>query len=129
MRDARLRHGYSLDTLSSVAGIAKNSALRAEHGGEITPSTARKLATALGLTPGDLLPLDQPLLFQPEEELEEEQQTQEEQFFETWQHMQSIVDDVYAHPELYGPEAVADKLMQAAAEGLQKKTPKERRAS
>jgi transcriptional regulator with XRE-family HTH domain len=61
---ARERLGYSMETTAEVAGVAKNSVLRAEHGGDIRPVTARKLAGALGLRVEELLPKAQaPLPF------------------------------------------------------------------
>jgi transcriptional regulator with XRE-family HTH domain len=51
---ARERLGYSIETVAEEAGIAKNSVLRAEHGEDIRPLTARKIATALGVEVADL---------------------------------------------------------------------------
>ncbi len=41
--------GYGLEKTAEEAGISKNSVLRAEHEEDIRPSTARKIATALGV--------------------------------------------------------------------------------
>jgi transcriptional regulator with XRE-family HTH domain len=51
---ARERCGYSIETVAEEAGIAKNSVLRAEHGEDIRPLTARKIAAALGVEVADL---------------------------------------------------------------------------
>jgi transcriptional regulator with XRE-family HTH domain len=51
---ARERLGYSIETVAAEAGIAKNSVLRAEHGEDIRPLTARKIAAALGVEVADL---------------------------------------------------------------------------
>lgn len=51
---ARERLGYSIETVAEEAGIAKNSVLRAEHGEDIRPLTARKISTALGVEVADL---------------------------------------------------------------------------
>ncbi len=55
VRRARERLGYSIELGAQKAGVAKNSLLRAEHGGDIRPSTARKLAAALEVEVSDLL--------------------------------------------------------------------------
>lgn len=47
--------GYGLEKTAEEAGISKNSVLRAEHEEDIRPSTARKIATALGVAVADLL--------------------------------------------------------------------------
>jgi transcriptional regulator with XRE-family HTH domain len=51
---ARERLGYSIETVAEKAGIAKNSVLRAEHGEDIRPLTARKIAAALGVEVAEL---------------------------------------------------------------------------
>jgi transcriptional regulator with XRE-family HTH domain len=51
---ARERLGYSIETVAEEAGIAKNSVLRAEHGEDIRPLTARKIAAALRVEVADL---------------------------------------------------------------------------
>jgi len=51
---ARERLGYAIETVAEEAGVSKNSVLRAEHGEDIRPLTARKIATALGVTVADL---------------------------------------------------------------------------
>jgi transcriptional regulator with XRE-family HTH domain len=57
---ARERRGYSIETVAEEAGIAKNSVLRAEHGEDIRPLTARKIAAALGVEVADLYADDYP---------------------------------------------------------------------
>ncbi len=52
---ARERLGYSAADTARVAGIATNSVLRAEHGEDIRPATARKLASGLGVQVADLI--------------------------------------------------------------------------
>lgn len=52
---AREMVGYGIETVAEEAGVAKNSVLRAEHGGDIRPSTARKIAAALGVRVADLI--------------------------------------------------------------------------
>lgn len=54
-RRARERLGYSAADTAQVAGIATNSVLRAEHGEDIRPVTARKLASGLGVRVADLI--------------------------------------------------------------------------
>lgn len=51
---ARERLGYSIAKTAQVAGVSQHSVLRAEHGGDIRPLTARKLAIGLGVTVADL---------------------------------------------------------------------------
>ena len=51
--------GYGLEKTAEVAGVSKNSVLRAEHGEDIRPGTARKIARALEVEVRDLLPLGQ----------------------------------------------------------------------
>lgn len=51
---ARERLGYAVETVAEEAGVSKNSVLRAEHGQDIRPLTARKIAGALGVAVADL---------------------------------------------------------------------------
>jgi DNA-binding XRE family transcriptional regulator len=51
---ARERLGYAVETVAEEAGVSKNSVLRAEHGQDIRPLTARKIAAALGVAVADL---------------------------------------------------------------------------
>jgi transcriptional regulator with XRE-family HTH domain len=51
---ARELLGYGIEKTAEEAGISKNSVLRAEHGEDIRPITARKIAAALGVTVADL---------------------------------------------------------------------------
>ena len=65
---AREMLGYGIETTAEVAGVSKNSVLRAEHEEDIRPVTARKIAAALEVEVRDLLPLGQaspPLDFDP----------------------------------------------------------------
>ncbi len=52
---ARERLGYSAADAAREAGVATNSVLRAEHGEDIRPATARKLAAGLGVRVADLI--------------------------------------------------------------------------
>ncbi len=58
-RDKMLRGrevlGYGVEKTAQEAGVSKNSVLRAEHGEDIRPVTARKIAAALGVRVADLL--------------------------------------------------------------------------
>ncbi len=55
MQHARDRLGYSLVMVAEEAGVAENTAIRAEHEEEIRPGTARKIAAALGVRVADLI--------------------------------------------------------------------------
>jgi len=55
VRHARYRLGYTLKMVGKEAGVAKNTAMRAEHGEEIRPGSARKIAGALGVEVADLI--------------------------------------------------------------------------
>jgi transcriptional regulator with XRE-family HTH domain len=56
VRYARDRLGWSLRMVGEKAGTNAATVLRAEHGHEIRPSTARKIACALGVEVADLVP-------------------------------------------------------------------------
>jgi transcriptional regulator with XRE-family HTH domain len=56
---ARELLGYGVEKTAEVAGVSKNSVLRAEHAEDIRPITARKIAAALEVEVRDLLPLGQ----------------------------------------------------------------------
>jgi len=57
VRRARERVGLSIESAAENAGVAKGSFLRAEHGEEIRPSTARRIAeNGLGVRVADLVP-------------------------------------------------------------------------
>jgi transcriptional regulator with XRE-family HTH domain len=55
VRRARERLGYSMETAAEIGGVSKNSVLRAEHGEDIRPLTARKIADALAVRVPDLV--------------------------------------------------------------------------
>ena len=55
----RDRLGWTLDTLAEQAEVAEGTALRAEHGEDIRPSSGRRIARALGVDISELVP-DQP---------------------------------------------------------------------
>ncbi len=52
---AREMLGYGVEKTAEEAGVSKNSVLRAEHGEEIRPLTARRIAAALGVRVADLI--------------------------------------------------------------------------
>jgi transcriptional regulator with XRE-family HTH domain len=56
VREARERLGFSFDALAKESGVSQTSAIRAEHGEEIRPLTARRLAKGLGVKVADLYP-------------------------------------------------------------------------
>jgi len=55
MQYARNRLGYSLVMVAEEAGLAEGTAVRAEQEKEILPSSARKIAAALGVPVADLI--------------------------------------------------------------------------
>jgi len=55
VRHGRERLALSIDAASNVAGVAPQTWLRAEHGGELRPSSVRRIAEALGAAPENLL--------------------------------------------------------------------------
>ncbi len=80
VRGTRERRGLTLAMVAQRAGTSKNTVLSAEHGADIRPTTARKIAEALNVEIDDLLleqahplgqapPSNQPPLFNggPEE--------------------------------------------------------------
>ncbi len=54
--EARERLGLSIELLAKRAAVSKNSVSRAEHGLDIRPITARRIAHGLGLEVSDLYP-------------------------------------------------------------------------
>jgi transcriptional regulator with XRE-family HTH domain len=66
MRWHRDRLGWTLDTLAEQAEVAEGTALRAEHGEDIRPSSGRRIARALGVDISELVP-DQPGVVRPKE--------------------------------------------------------------
>lgn len=58
MQRARDNLGYSLAMVSEEAGVAENTAIRAEHEEEVRPGTARKIASALRVQVVDLIKKD-----------------------------------------------------------------------
>jgi transcriptional regulator with XRE-family HTH domain len=56
VREAREQLGLSLDGVAKAAGVSQASAIRAEHGKEIRPLTARRIAGGLGVEVADLYP-------------------------------------------------------------------------
>lgn len=56
---ARELLGYGVEKTAEVAGVSKNSVLRAEHEEDIRPVTARKIAAALEVRVADLLGKEQ----------------------------------------------------------------------
>ena len=55
VRRARERLGYSLAAAAKQAGVSEGTVLRADHGEEIRPSTARKIAAGLEVQVADLI--------------------------------------------------------------------------
>jgi len=55
VRGTRERLGLTLAMVAQRAGTSKNTAMSAEHGADIRPTTARKIAEALGVEIVDLL--------------------------------------------------------------------------
>ncbi len=55
VRRSRERLGYTLQLMSEEGGIAPHTIIRAEHGRNITPTSARKIAAALGVSVADLV--------------------------------------------------------------------------
>jgi transcriptional regulator with XRE-family HTH domain len=55
VRRARERLGYSMEVAGEQAEVSKNSILRAEHGEDIRPVTARRIARALAVEVADLI--------------------------------------------------------------------------
>ncbi len=55
VRRSRERLGYTLRLMSEEGGVAPHTIIRAEHGRNITPTSARKIAAALGVTVADLV--------------------------------------------------------------------------
>ena len=54
LREVREEQAYSMRALSDLSGVSVNAIWRAEQGELTRPSTARKLARALGVAPADL---------------------------------------------------------------------------
>jgi transcriptional regulator with XRE-family HTH domain len=52
----RDRLGWTLDTLAEQAEVAEGTALRAEHGEDIRPSSGRRIARAFGVDISELVP-------------------------------------------------------------------------
>jgi transcriptional regulator with XRE-family HTH domain len=55
VRGTRERLGLTLAMVAQRAGTSKNTVMSAEHGADIRPTTARKIAEALGVEIADLL--------------------------------------------------------------------------
>jgi hypothetical protein len=56
MRWHRDRLGWTIDTLAEQAEVAEGTALRAEHGEDIRPSSGRRIARAFGVDISELVP-------------------------------------------------------------------------
>lgn len=61
--EARERLGLSVEMAAKKADVAKSSISRAEHGEEIRPATARRIATAYGVSVADLYPHDPTIIY------------------------------------------------------------------
>lgn len=55
VREGRERLALSMEDASAKARVSPHTWVRAEHGDEIRPSSARRIASALGVEPGQLL--------------------------------------------------------------------------
>ncbi len=51
---SRERLGYTMRDVAAQSGLTENTVVRAEHDRDIRPTSARKLAAALGVTVADL---------------------------------------------------------------------------
>ena len=69
---ARERLGLSIELLAKRAAVSKNSVSRAEHGLDIRPITARRIAHGLGLEVSDLYPKVEAPASSPEQSAAEE---------------------------------------------------------
>lgn len=100
VRQARERLGLSLDDVAKAADVSQNSAIRAEHGEEIRPVTARRIARGLGLEVADLYPKSEAPTSSPESEAWEERRTTavldlpQEEFLRTLSEASEAGDDV-----------------------------------
>jgi transcriptional regulator with XRE-family HTH domain len=65
--EARERLGLTQEELAARAEVSENTVLRAEHGLEVRPVTARRLARGLGLEVADLYPKDRAPASPPKE--------------------------------------------------------------
>lgn len=65
--EARERLGLTQEELAARAEVSENTVLRAEHGLEVRPVTARRLARGLGLEVADLYPKADALASPPKE--------------------------------------------------------------
>jgi transcriptional regulator with XRE-family HTH domain len=54
VRRLRLMRALSQEELAARAGVSRNTVVRAEQGEDIRPSSVRKLARALGVSPATL---------------------------------------------------------------------------
>ena len=55
LKNLRRQQVLTIEQLAARAGVSKNTISKAERGGSIYPSTVHKLATALGVEPGELV--------------------------------------------------------------------------
>lgn len=55
LKSLRRRRVMTIEQLAAEAGVSKNTISKAERGGSIYPSTIRKLASALGVEPSELI--------------------------------------------------------------------------
>ncbi|MDP9474648.1 MAG: helix-turn-helix domain-containing protein [Actinomycetota bacterium] len=55
LKNLRRQRVLTIEQLAAQAGVSKNTISKAERGGSIYPSTVHKLATALGVEPGELV--------------------------------------------------------------------------
>jgi transcriptional regulator with XRE-family HTH domain len=55
LKGQRERKALTQEELANKSGVAKNTILRIEKGGDAYPGTARKIAAALGVEPEELM--------------------------------------------------------------------------
>jgi transcriptional regulator with XRE-family HTH domain len=55
LKDLGKQRVLTIEQLAAQAGVSKNTTSKAENGGSIYPSSVRKIASALGVEPGELV--------------------------------------------------------------------------
>jgi len=60
VREGREQLALSVDDASEGAGVSPHTWLRAEHGGELRPTSVRRIASYLGASPAELMEKDRP---------------------------------------------------------------------
>ena len=57
LRQARMKHGFSLRALAQASGVAHVNLCHIENGSALTPTTAQKICAALGANFDDIFEL------------------------------------------------------------------------